>query len=266
MNKKLILGLSLFLLFFTACGEKEVLKKPAESITKAEQELQKKKSFTAYYEEITTSILECKEEKVEKTAKIMMLTSEDSISKTEMKIPSSEENTNTDLIIYTTINPNNDNDLFVYTKGNLDDKWAIGAHPAPKYDPHPSPENGFGIHKNYWNILNKYKDKFELLEENASLDNKKADVYQYALTEEEQEELVPILFSRMTGHQSLENYVLTLWVDKESQLPLKTEASIDSISQNKAGKTSSKETLLYTGFDNANDLAIPKELAEIKGN
>lgn len=62
----------------------------------------------------------------------MMLTSKDSISKTEMKIPGSEENTNTDLTIYTTINPNNDNDLFEYTKGNLDEKWAVGAHPAPK--------------------------------------------------------------------------------------------------------------------------------------
>lgn len=196
----------------------------------------------------------------------MMLTSKDSISKTEMKIPGSEENTNTDLTIYTTINPNNDNDLFEYTKGNLDEKWAVGAHPAPKYDPHPSPGNGFGIHKNYWNILNKYKDKFKLMEENVSFDNKKADVYQYTLTKEEQEELVPILFSQMTGHHSLENYVLTLWIDKETQLPLKIEAAIDSISQNKAGKTSSKETFLYTGFDNANDLSIPEELAEIKGN
>lgn len=259
MKTKIILFLSLFLLLFTSCStEKERQSDVSQVILSAEEELKKRDSFTADYNEVVSTEVEGKKVDVESISQLSILQKDSYRSKIETTRPSGlAEVEDSKITIYTLLNPDNDKEILEYSQSSGDSSWVKNSFHLSSDSQLVSGENALFIHERIWAMIRTELNKFKSLEENVDVEGVKADSYQAIFSKEELAKLMDPAQKEVLQSALPEKLALTIWIDKEKQLPIQIAMDFEV----KASSSKMTDKLIYTGFDNIKDLTLPREIS-----
>ena len=265
MKKKILLILAC-ILFLAACGKKED-RPPGEVLKASLEELEKKDSFTASYTSKQITTIEGEDHPYDLFSKIEMGNKENHYSKIDTHWPSIIPNVpDSDSTLYTLVNPDNPEEIFEYYQAGDTGKWE--KEKLKTIEGTYTGQSGLAIYENFWEIVKSYFDSFQLLERGVPLEDKKTDFYELTLSEDQVQEMntqikegiEQITGQEAEGYPKIKNYIMRIWIDPETNLPLQAEIENDMYTDSEVSLIHGSETLTYTGFDNVEQVSLPEEV------